>query len=58
MKIKTLVPNVLVYGNEAGKELEVNKTTGEHLMACGVAEPVKEPAKQEVKKAPKKTAKK
>lgn len=52
MKIKTLVPHVLLFNRPEGEVIDVEDTTGEHLVKVGYAEEVKP------SKAPKKEAKK
>jgi hypothetical protein len=41
LKIKTKQANVLKYGQKSGVTLEVEESTGKHLVARGVAEEVK-----------------
>lgn len=52
MKIKTLVPHVLLFNRPEGEVIDVEDTTGEHLVKVGYAEEVKP------SKVPKEEAKK
>ncbi|HDT6579213.1 hypothetical protein ACS4JF_25450 [Bacillus thuringiensis] len=42
MKIKTLVPHVLLFNRPEGEVIDVEDSTGEHLIKVGYAEEVKE----------------
>ncbi|WP_186323877.1 hypothetical protein [Bacillus thuringiensis] len=50
MKIKTLVPHVLLFNRPEGEVIDVENTTGEHLIKVGYAEEIKE-SRSHVKKS-------
>lgn len=54
VKIKTLVPNVLKYGQEKGATLEVERHVADHLISKKKAEEVKAQKPQAPKKNDKK----